>query len=100
MKKSPEEIRLQLAQGNPLPLLRWGQYNSPDKEFRELCKVYRRLYIIEQRTYRALGVMPYEERPQWHRDLISQVSVSSLYDSDMDNVLGTILRDMHAVEQK
>lgn len=91
-----EEIRNQVAQGNPLPLLRWGQYNSPVKEFRELCKVYRRLYIIEQRTYRALGVMPYEERPQWHRDLISQVS---LYNSDMYNVLGTILRDMSAAEQ-
>lgn len=90
-----EEIRNQVAEGNPLPLLRWGQYNSPDKDFRELCKAYRRMYINEQRTYQALGVMPYEERPQWHRDLISQVS---LYNSDMHNVLGTILRDMSASE--
>lgn len=96
MKKlSFDEIRAATARGDFLPLLRWGQYNSPDKDFQELCKVYRKLYINEQRTYRRLGVMPYNERPQWHRDLIEKVS---LRDTDLDEVILMALNDMSSVE--
>ena len=80
MKKSPEGIRSQLAQGNPLPLLKWAQYYFDDNGLllsSRKCAEYRRIWINRIRIENLVGkAESFEDRPQWQQDLLERTKVS------------------------
>lgn len=79
MKNSPEEIRSQLAQGNPLPLLKWGQhyFDGANSKASTKCAEYRRIWINRIRIENLVGKADsFEARPKWQQDLLERTRVS------------------------
>lgn len=80
MKNSPEEIRSQLAQGNPLPLLKWAQYYFHDNGLvlsSRKCAEYRRMWINRIRIENLVGkAESFEARPKWQQDLLKRTEIN------------------------
>lgn len=69
-----QEIEEAYALGNPLPVLNWAKANLRG-ETQELAIKLHQQWLREQRVFNLVGVIPYEERPEWQKKALKTAAV-------------------------